>query len=332
MKRLLLIALLLPLFSFSQTRTSVTDGNFWNPLTWTPVGLPTSGETVIINHDVVMDLDIWYTAGSITINVGGSLIEDATDRAFWVDGTGSLINNGTFTVNQILVSSGSTLANTGDLANIDSLWNQGTFTSSGVSSIVDFLNDETATCTNTGTMNILNDMNNQGLFINTNTIDLVNDFSNCNVQTMDALFINDGIFCIAADMTNCIDDTLAGSGDYFIGGSSSNFGVFDGTHTFHTPSGTIGIPGTVESGVTVTTGSCTLELESGVFDYSFYPNPTTDKIQLSITGANYQLYASTGKLLMDGTIENYQIDLTNLEQGVYILLVEGSTGKRLIKQ
>jgi len=57
---------------------------------------------------------------------------------------------------------------------------------------------------------------------------------------MNAMFINDGVFCIAQDFSNCVDDTLAGSGAYYIGNSSSNFGVFDGDFTFNTPGGSIG--------------------------------------------------------------------------------------------
>jgi len=373
MKKILLLALLLPTIGFSQTiRTTTQDGDFVNPLNWNPIGLPTSGDSLIIDHAMVMTTNVYYTAGRITINAAGSLVEDATDRSFWADGTGSVVNSGTFTTHLLALSPGASFTNNGDFLNIDSLWNQGmvinsasgtatlfdfwndqtgVFVNSGVLSnadslfnqgsfinntaatVYDFLNDQMADFTNNGNIHITNNMNNQGYAINQSGIVLDNDFSNCNIQTMDAMFINNGRFCIANDFLNCIDDTLTGTGSYYIGGSSSNLGVFDGTHMFYTPSGTVGVPGNIQPGVTVAQGTCNLGLEPVIEEeFYVYPNPTNLDVNVNITGVEYKLYDVTGKIISEGLIENYSIEMKNLNKGIYLLKVEGQDTKRIIKQ
>ena len=370
MKKLLLIALLIPFINSAQTKTTVANGNFYNPGTWDCFCLPANGDNLIINHTLNMDFDIYYTSGQITINAGGSFTEGGTDRNFWADGTGTLINHGTFTAHLVAFSPGATLTNSGNFIGIDSLWNQGTFTNTGTAGILDFWNDQTATFTNTGNLSnsdslfnqgvftnggsatiydvlndemaqfsnsgdltILNNMNNQGYFNTQGTIDLNNDFSNCNTQTMDAMFINDGIFCIANDMTNCVDDTLAGTGDYYIGGLSSNFGRFEGTFTFHTPSGSLDFQGgTVDPGVTFTTGTCNLGIAAlDEVLFTMYPNPASSNINVSVTDVHYDLYDYSGKLVSSGKIANHQIDLTKINAGMYTLIFENHGTSRFVK-
>ena len=372
MKKLLLLALITPLFSFGQTtRTTTANGDFYNPLTWSPVGLPASGDSLIINHAVVMNTDIYYAAGRITINASGSLMEDATDRSFWADGTGSVVNSGTFTTHLLAISPAASFTNNGDFINIDSLWNQGTVTNSpgGYATLYDFWNDQTGVFVNSGVLSnadsllnqgsftnntsatvnallndqmgdfknnghleILNDMNNQGPALNNASMVIYNDFSNCNIQTMDAIFTNNGRLCIANDFINCVDDTLTGTGSYYIGGSSSNFGVFDGTHTFYTPSGTIGVPGNIQPGVTVASGNCNLGLDPVEMQYEVYPNPTSADLNITITGVEYQLYDITGKIVSKGLVKNHTIEMHDLNKGIYLLKVDGQSTKRIVKQ
>lgn len=369
MKKALLLFLLLPFVGVSQN-TTTQSGNFYNPLIWDCLCLPANGDQLIINHDVVMNLDIYYNTGSITINASGSLVEDATERNFWADGTGSITNHGTFTTHAVYLSPGASLTNTGTLGSIDSLWNQGTvvnsgsanlfdfwndqtgiftntgdlvnadsllnqgnFANNGTATIYDFANDQMATFTNTVDMLITNNMNNQGYTMNTGDIKINNDFSNCNTQTMDAMMINDGIFCVTNDFINCIDDTLTGSGNYYIGGSSSNFGVFAGTHTFHTPSGTIGVPGTIEAGVTVTTGACDLSINPiDNNDLSIYPNPTSSFINITQNNVSFEVFDVMGRLILSGMVENNTIDFTTLNQGIYTVRIGNSKAQRVVKQ
>ncbi len=325
-KQFLLFALVFPFLSFSQTRTTVANGDFLNPFIWDCTCIPQSGEQAIINHAVVMNTGIYYTAGQITINPSGSLIQDGTDRAFWADGTGSFINNGTFTAHHLLISPNATLTNEGTIVGVDSVWIQGTFTNNASAEMYDFLNDQTASFTNTGSVNVLNSMNNQGFIYNSHEIEVGNDFSNCNLQSMDAMFDNAGVFCVSNDFLNCAGDMLDGSGHYYIGGSSANYGSFEGTFTFHTPSGTIGFQGgNVESSVTVTTGTCSASLsELDPSEIKVFPNPTTDNWKLSVDHEEYMLFDCTGVLIQKGQIENYTILGRNIKPGIYFLSIENS--------
>ena len=225
MKRIvLLFTFIIPFLSFGQTtRVTTMDGDFYNPLIWSPVGLPTSGDMLTINHTVNMNLDIYYTAGQILISSSGSLIQDATPRSMWING-GSLVNNGTYSSHLLWVSGGGTITNTGSLNNIDSLLAQGAVTNSGIASINDFwiavggsmdnsgtltntdsmfvqgpfVNsgfaniydlavDEMATLDNSYILTVTNNMHNQGQINNTWSIDVANDFSNCNTQNFDGV-------------------------------------------------------------------------------------------------------------------------------------------------
>ena len=165
MKKILLLTLLLPTIGFSQTvRTSTQAGDFINPLNWNPIGLPASGDSIIINHAMVMTTNIYYTAGRITISGSGSLIEDATDRSFWADGDGSVVNSGTFTAHLLLVSPNAEMTNMGNFAGVDSVWNQGLIMNMGMMESYDILNDETATFHQHSSLLVNNNMNNQGFF------------------------------------------------------------------------------------------------------------------------------------------------------------------------
>ncbi|MBK7128538.1 MAG: T9SS type A sorting domain-containing protein [Crocinitomicaceae bacterium] len=328
MKKLLLVfSCALALRANSQVQTTTANGLFYNPLIWDCLCVPASGDSLVINHDLEMNVDIYYTSGQIKINSGGSLIDDGNDFDVWIDGTGSLINNGTFDCYRLWISSGS-FVNTSTTVYFDSLWNQGNVSNSGLLTVYDILNDQTGIFTNSGDFMIDNNFNNQGEFLNTSAgvIDLENDFSNCNIQTMDAMFVNDGVFCIAADMTNCLDDTLAGSGEYYIGGSSSNFGVFDGTFTFNTPSGTVGVPGNIQAGVTIGNDPCYLNLAEDRQTISVYPNPAHEQLFVSPMNMPYTISDMSGRVIISGQTMNSAIDISSLNSGVYLISVMLSDG------
>ena len=80
---LLLLCSALVFGVYAQTaRTSTASGDFLNPLNWSPIGVPASGDQLTINHNMILTTGIYYTAGTITISPGASLMEDATDRDF----------------------------------------------------------------------------------------------------------------------------------------------------------------------------------------------------------------------------------------------------------
>jgi len=328
MKKILLFSALFSSIAFGQIQTSTGAGNFFNPLLWDCFCVPANGDSLVVNHAMIMTASISYTTGQIKIGPTGSLVEDGTNRDMWVAG-GSLINNGTFDCYRLYISSGS-FVNTGTSVYFDSLWNQSSVENSGVITVYDVLNDQTGTFDNTGDFIVENNFNNQGDFSNssTGTIDLLNDFSNCNIQTMDAMFINDGVFCVAQDFTNCIDDTLAGTGEYFVGGASSNFGVFSGSFDFNTPSGALTVnTGTILPGVTLGNSPCYLSVEEDVLSFNIYPNPT-NSILLMSGGTNfaYQIFDLAGKLVISNSTQNGQIDVSAMTVGIYTIRIVSDNG------
>ncbi|TNE99621.1 MAG: T9SS type A sorting domain-containing protein [Bacteroidetes bacterium] len=330
-KALLLILLLGSHVNAQTTRVSTADGDFLNPLNWSPIGIPANGDNVTVNHNMTLSTDIYYTSGTITISASGSLMEDATDRNFWVDGTGKIVNHGVFKTHLFLASPNTTVHNFGTFASLDSVWTQTHLINLGQIEVFDLLNDETAKFTNEGMLAVLNDMNNQGLLINKawGSIDLTNDFSNCNVQNLDAVVENEGIFCVGNNLSNCMGDTLRGSGHYYIGNAGSNLGVLAGSATFHTPSGSFAISGNIGANVTLTTGACALTVlnESQGVD-EVYPNPTKGLINTSAVGT-FKIYGLNGSIVLEGHTEGV-IDITHLEEGVYLLEIN-DLRERIVK-
>ncbi|MBI2279981.1 MAG: hypothetical protein HYU68_04750 [Bacteroidetes bacterium] len=129
----LLIAILLTFNANSTTYTSAANGNWMNFMTWSPFGVPIPGDIVIINHAVALDTSFAYSTGSITVNVGGSLIQNLPVRDIWLNGVNaSFTNNGTTTIRFMLLDAGS-------------------FTNSGMFNVKSFLNN--ITMNNSGTIN-----------------------------------------------------------------------------------------------------------------------------------------------------------------------------------
>jgi len=334
MKTTLLTLALLPFAALSQTKTTVDNGDFLNPLVWDCMCLPANGDTLIINHYLNLNSDIAYDSGSITISSSGTLSEASIDRAFWIDGTGSLSNAGTFSSHLLLVSPNATYTNTGIMNGMDSVMIQGTFTNTGTIDAYDVLNDQGANFSQLNEMIISHDFNNQGNFyIGTGaTLEVGTNFSNCNIQSDYGYMDNDGIMCIANDFSNCPGDTIAGDGDYFIGAASSNLGVLTGNITVHTPSGSLDIAGTIDPSVTVTTGSCTLDVtEEPSLYLAVYPNPVVNNLHLNISSGDYAIVDLSGRAIQTGTFNNSQIDLSGIQTGSYLLQVNGLSTIHFLK-
>lgn len=308
------------------TLNSVQDGDFWAFSTWDcSLCLPQDGDTIYVHHNVTMSTNIYFSYGQIHITSNGSLIEDGNNRDIWIDG-GSLVNHGTFDAYRLYVSQGF-VENYGEITYLDSMWIKTPFTNNGQINLYDFLNDETANFENIGTINIDNNFNNQGHFDNVGTIQIGNDFSNCNIQSLDAIFDNTGVLCIGADFTNCADDTLKGSGVWYITGSSSNFGVFDENFVFHTPSGGLGVnTGTVSPSVTFGSNTCPLSATEYEMSVDFYPNPASTSLFVSLNQFDYQLYGMDGTLKQKGQSSG-EIEIQTLETGTYFIEIQDVTGQ-----
>lgn len=323
MNKLLYILFLSPIFTFAQTKTTITNGDFYNPLTWDCLCLPASGDNVVINHDISMNVGIYYTSGTITINPSGSLTDNGTNKDIWVDGTGRLINHGDISVRYMATSSYTYVDNTGSFSGIDSMLTRGVMNNSGTIDVYDFLNDYTANFGNFGEINVQNNMNNQGNFDNWDAVDIGLDFSNCNTQSIHGEFTNYGTVCIARNFLNCNGDELNGSGHYYIGNLASNLGLFSGTFTFHTPSGSMAIPGTISSGVTITTGACALQVtENELNNFELYPNPTNKTLNVSLIEGDYLITDTKGQIVQSGVLSAAGIDVSTLTNGMYLFQIK----------
>ena len=334
MKKLLPAFTLLSTVAFGQVYTSTGSGNFFNPLLWDCFCVPGDGDSLVINHSMELTASIYYTTGQIKIGPSGSLTEDGTDRDVWVNG-GSLINNGVFDCYRLYLSNGSSFENSGTSVYFDSLWNQAAIINTGTITVYDILNDQAGNFNNSGDFVVENNFNNQGGFINNSSavIDVYNDFSNCNIQSMDAMFINDGTFCIGYDFVNCVDDTLDGSGWYFIGGGSSNFGAFEGTFQFNTPTGSLSAnTGTIDPGVTFGTDPCELSIKVQENVLSIYPNPAYNVLYINATNFTYGIFDLSGKLVQQNTGQNAQIDISAIAPGVYTINLVDVTGNVAVQK
>lgn len=333
MKNLLFGLLFVPSMLFAQQiKTTITNGDFYNPLTWNCLCFPESGDSLIINHALSLNTDIYYTAGRITINPTGSLIETGGDRDIWIDGGGSLVNHGTFTVNNLLLSQWAYIDNTGNFIGLDSMLTQGTMNNSGTIEVYDFLNDQTGNFGNYGALTVTNNMNNQGDFLNYADVTVANDFSNCNTQSMNSELINYSLFCIENDFLNCDGDLITGSGHFYIGNQGSNIGELAGTLTFHTPSGTLFNIGTVGPGVTFTTGTCNLTIdELAELNLEVYPNPASEIIYASVNSGSFTVLDLSGKVILHGDLSANGIDISQLNNGMYYLTISGSAPVKFIK-
>lgn len=189
--------------AFAQTATSVANGNWTSPMTWSCSCVPTPGYTVVINHNVTLNTSFAYTSGSITINSGGSLVQDSPTRDIWVNG-GGFTNAGSVDVRFILTQAGTfsnsgtmtfralanyvNFTNTGTVQNVDSLYNASVITNNGSFLNIDSITNA-GTYTNNGT-SVYNQFTNSGQYDNNNNLtftDITNNGTLTNADTITAL-------------------------------------------------------------------------------------------------------------------------------------------------
>lgn len=369
---LLLLVMITSLQINAQTvRTSIANGDFFNPAIWSPFGIPTNGDSLRINHAVTLSSDIYYSAGQIRINNSGSLVQDAMQRSVWADG-GSILNYGTYSTH-VLYASGSGFVtnygsitgvdsllistdfgnhgtasigdflilptgkflNAGSMNNADSMLVQGIFENWGSASIYDLAFDYMSTLTNNGMITVTHNMHNQSDdFYNNMVIDVALDFSNCNTQTGFAALHNNGVICFGNDFINCDQDTITGNGVYHVGGLSTNLGVFAGTMTFNTPSGGLTLnTGTIGPNVTFGNASCTATVDESEALLSAYPNPTSGVIVTNLPEVEVSVVDVSGKLVKSvRTSTNGSLDLSDCKEGIYFLQSEGYSTARILKK
>lgn len=105
-----------------------------------------------------------------------------------------------------------------------------------------------------------------------------------------------------------------------------------GVYTFKTP---VNIP---SAGKVILFTECEAQA-SGIshavsaMPQKIYPNPATDKISINGGGEWLELlvYDCTGHVVKSFSGNNAQIDVSGLEKGVYLLVVEGAGGRHIAK-
>jgi hypothetical protein len=138
---------------FSQSATTVANGNWTNPLIWNCTCVPVGGYSVTINHAVTLNTSLLFNTGGITVNAAGSLVQDAAlNRDIWING-GYLHNAGNVDIRFFLASTGAA-SNSGSLT-VDAMTNYIPYVNSGTITMDSMT--IAGTFTNTVTGNIIGD-------------------------------------------------------------------------------------------------------------------------------------------------------------------------------
>ena len=192
--------LMLPELIVGQTATSITSGNWTNPLTWDCTCVPVNGYTVNVNHNVSLNTSMGFTSGGITIGNSGSLIQDASANRDILMNGGSFYNNGTANFRYFMLASGVG-------------YNYGTFNITAFSTAGLFYNH--------GNL-FMDSMSVSGAFTNISTGQLYGD----SIRNT-GVFANDGRMNVVwATNTN-----LWYNNNYQSGFSITNLGVFENSDT-----------------------------------------------------------------------------------------------------
>jgi hypothetical protein len=220
---------ILAINSIGQTAASVTDGNWYNPVTWDCLCIPTGGYDVTVNHNVVLDNDYALTGGSITIGATGIVRENSLSRYFLLT-SGSFVNNGKFEVSHVALNGGMFLnndscvinnqfycgapvINTGVIGDVDSLLIMDKFINNTGAVVNANMLSVTDTLFNDGTLNVTY-LSNFDNFVNNNDANFVNFFNAAagknsgNISFHD--FANSGIYLNYGIMTGVADATNIG--------------------------------------------------------------------------------------------------------------------------
>lgn len=156
--------------TFSQTASSIANGNWLNPLTWNCTCIPTNSYNVTINHNVTLNTSMLFSSGGLTVNPGASMIQDASLNRDLMFSGGNFVNNGTSNFRNLLMTAGNS-SNSGSLTlvaftnslipfvnsgtiQMDSMLVAGSFTNTNIGKINGDSILNTSTFLNNGNMNV----------------------------------------------------------------------------------------------------------------------------------------------------------------------------------
>lgn len=327
-KSFLLIGLLfIGIAQAQNVRTSIADGLGTNPLVWDCFCLPLPNDSIIINHNITLNVDFGFTDGAVVINPSGKLIGDTPMRAFAFTGTANFVNNGLFDVARVAFLGGSAI--NGGTFNADSFLTNITTTAGWISN---------------GDMNIDFSYWNTGKFVLGPGAELIvgDNFYNGDslISGVNAVLINDGRIRVNLDFAN--SDTIRGTGQFCIYDNSINLGVITGAVDMCDVTG--GVPVDLNLGtITGTVTSCTQICNIGVEEednilVNVFPNPTSDIVQINAKkDVQLMIFNLMGSLMYQSTYptSQHQIVMHNWANGSYVFRVissDGIAGGVIIKQ
>lgn len=119
-----------------QTIKSIASGSAINPLSWDCTCIPTQADSIVISHDIVLDIDFTVTSGSINVTASGTLTGDVATRIVGVTGTGSFHNSGTVTMGNFVASNGASIVSNAGTMNIDLGWYTTCFVSNNTNALI----------------------------------------------------------------------------------------------------------------------------------------------------------------------------------------------------
>jgi hypothetical protein len=228
--------------SKAATKTSVTNGDWSNPTTWSPAGVPAMGDDIIINSIVSNFPTTSFGKSSkgsavftlITVNPGQSLTGTAATLTM---NYGKIINNGTISVGEIILNNASEIVNTGSITTVGDLTlNQDTkLTSTGTmlikGSINTAKNSEIFLSNPTSTLTVIGDLNLNDATL-TNGIGSVLTVGGNYAANMKSVYNNNGTTLFKGNFMNNGVYTGSGGGTSIIRGISTNNGTIGGTQDF----------------------------------------------------------------------------------------------------
>ena len=347
----------------AQTATSIANGNWTSPLTWGGMP-PVPGNTVIINHNVILDTDFAYTSGSITVQAGASLTGNTGMRGLvlnYPSGSGFLTVHGTLDIARVSLFA-DTVSITGGFIS-DSLYNQSTILTSTTGSIhtSQFFNGAGGRILNTGeivTTNLLNletiinigliqssDFNNcKSLFNNSGAVIVLNhDFMNADSMAGPAIFTNNGRQEVMNDWQN--KDTVYGTGRFCIVNNTNNSGLMSGSFDFCDISGgDVDLnTGSIDTSITYCTFPCTPGTAEYTADYliEIFPNPARESFYINSEKeiSSIEVFNLLGEKVYSATVNarHFQVRLPYAANGIYLFRMSDKenttkTGKIFIEK
>lgn len=328
--------------SFATLKTTVADGNWFNPAGWSPAGVPLIEDTVIVNHhmDALGD-KVEFGASWLIVTTNGSIFCDsifALHGSLYLDGTmnvkryadgdgdstliyGELNATSISPSNPVAFNYGSISSDT--LVIGEAFHNYGLietdFMTAGGGSSVPFVNYSLASIVVSDTA-----------IFSTETINELNAEMTLGYLMTDILITNNG--SIACTNWTHLDGIANGTGTYCVEECFQNFADIQGSPDIcdASPGGFCDWNfGTIAGTVTTCAGSpCTssVSIDESTEEVSLYPNPAVSCIMLKevVIGSLWTILDFSGKKIASGTVTTdlTQIDVSEFPAGVYVLMVQ----------